>query len=701
MSSPFRRLLTGFVVVCAAAGLITAQTQNPSSNAPGQQPRFRTEANFVRVDAYPTKSGNPVLDLQQSEFEVLEDGVPQKIETFEHVVIRPAGPQTERRDPGSQREMLQAAENPRNRVFVIFLDAPHVTVAASHNIQEPLIRLLDRILGPDDLVGIMTPSMDPSQITLGRKTEVMEEQLRRHWPWGVRESILRDEKENQYVACYPPLLSERGLESDLARALIARKRERATLEALQDLVRYLQTIREERKAIITVSNGWLLYREDPSLMKLRKDPSTGVEDPIPTGDPITVGPGGRLTTKDPRKTTSGESLEQCNTDRMRLAMMDDDRFFRDILDDANRANATFYPVDPRGLAAFDNSIGPDPPPPPSVDLGMLRTRLESLRVLAVNTDGIAMVNSNDLDKGLKRISDDLTSYYLLGYYSTNTKLDGSFRSIKVRVNRPGVDVRSRRGYRAATPDEAAAARKAAEAPSPDSASVLDVALKNLARIRTDARLRVYAAPMPASRLVWVAGELASTYGRADEWAQGATADIQVTAGTTSASSRVTLKPGDRTFITPVSIAVPTELTSIDVQTRLTAADGGGAPVTEGISVSIRPDALPALLFRRGPTTGNRQLPAADLRFSRIDRVRVEAPLGSDEKPGDGRVLDRNGQPLPVPVTVSERTDSASGQRWLTADINLAPLAPGDYGIEVGVFRPGTDTRVVTAIRVVR
>jgi len=698
VSSTSRRAFAGLAFASAAVALIAAQAQNP--NAQNQQPRFRTEANFVRVDAYPTKSGSPVLDLQQSEFEVLEDGVRQNIETFEHVEIRPAGPQADRVDPGSQREMLQAAQNPRFRVFVIFLDAPHVAVDASYNIKEPLIRMLNRILGPDDLVGIITPEMDPTQVTLGRKTEVLEEQLRRHWPWGTRESILHDSKEESYIACYPPLSGERAPESEMAREMIARKRERATLEALQDLIRYLQSIREERKAIITVSNGWLLYRQDPSLMKLRTDPLSGRTDPVPTGDPVTVGPDGKLTTKDPRKTYRSDSLEECNTDRMRLAMMDDDRFFRDILDDANRANASFYPVDPRGLAVFDNSMGPNPPPPINVDAQMLKGRLESLRVLALNTDGIAVVDTNDLDRGLKRISDDLTSYYLLGYYSSNAKLDGAFRTIKVRVTRPGVDVRSRRGYRAATTAEVNAARKAAEGPAPHATSVLDVALKNLARIRTDARLRVYAAPMPATKQVWVSGELASAAGQSDEWTRGGTADIQVTAGSTTASGRVTLKPGERTFLTPITIAVPQDVTDLDVQARLSAADGG-SPITEGVTVSVRPDAVTPLLFRRGPTTGNRQLPAADLRFSRIDRVHLEVPLAPDDKPGDGRVLDRNAQPLGVPLTVGERTDASTGQRWLTADLNLAPLAPGDYGIEVGVIRTGTDARIVTAIRVVR
>src|SRR6266404_7197103 len=54
---------------------------------PPPQPTFRTEANYVRVDVYPTKDGAPIGDLTQTDFEVLENGTPQRIEQFEHVVI--------------------------------------------------------------------------------------------------------------------------------------------------------------------------------------------------------------------------------------------------------------------------------------------------------------------------------------------------------------------------------------------------------------------------------------------------------------------------------------------------------------------------------------------------------------------------------------------------------------------------------------
>ena len=79
--------------------------------------------------------------------------------------------------------------------------------------------------------------------------------------------------------------------------------------------------------------------------------------------------------------------------------------------------------------------------------------------LASGTDGTALMNSNDLDSGLRRIADDLSTYYLLGYYSSNAKLDGKLpvRST-VRVKRAGVNVRARRSYRAPTEAEVTAAR---------------------------------------------------------------------------------------------------------------------------------------------------------------------------------------------------------------------------------------------------
>jgi hypothetical protein len=88
-----------------------------------------------------------------------------------------------------------------------------------------------------------------------------------------------------------------------------------------------------------------------------------------------------------------------------------------------------------------------------------------------------------------------------------------------------------------------------------------------------------------------------------------------------------------------------------------------------------------VVWRRGPSTGPRYLQTADVRFSRSERIRLEL---ATTVPGSAvaRLLDRAGQPIQVPVEVSGRPDDSGPFRWIVADATLAPLAPGQYTIEV-------------------
>jgi VWFA-related protein len=484
--------------------------------------------------------------------------------------------------------------------------------------------------------------------------------------------------------------------------LIARRRERIVLDSLRDLVRYLGSVREERKAILTLSNGWALYRPDPSITKLRvMSAMTGATEPVPGNEPIGVDPWGKLAVGAGRD-REGYPVSQtaCDKDRMFLASIDDDDYFRFILDTANRNNASFYPIDPRGLAVFDSDIGPDAPPDIRTDMTNLTRRIEVLRTLAENTDGIATVNSNDLDRGLRRIADDLSSYYLLGYYSTNTKLDGQFRRISVKINRPGVEVRARRGYRAATVEEVNASRAAAAAPVPDLVKTTTAALGRLERTQPNQRFSIHVTPVPAPagarriNAIWVAGEL---HGPLEEFARGAKVNVLVN-GTTVAGVLADMKPGERAFL----VKVPLEggdLPTLDVDARLTPAIAG-APVSDVVKIDANPAAIQPLMFRRGLSTGNRLQPAAGFEFSRTERVQLQLPLPPSAKPGTGRMLDRNAQPLQIPVQIAEKQDD-DGQRWLTADVTLAAFGPGDYIIEVSATNEGVEQRVLTAIRVTR
>ena len=669
-------------VLLALLAVAGAGAQDQPPPQPPPQPTFRTEANYVRVDVYPTKGGTPVADLRPEEFEVLENGAPQKIEQFEHVLIRAAGPQETRVEPNTVAESRAMAENPRARLMVVFLDTYHVDLADSGRIRKPLVEAIDRVIGPEDLVAIMTPQMSARDITFARKTTTIDGFLTRYWYWGERNRLNATDPDDQmYADCYPTMPSgdKCADQNGIAAEMIARRHEKLVLDAMQDLVRYLRGLREERKAILAISNGWLLFRPNQSLM--RPLACQGV----PTGPGIGIDPRtGKLTTND--KLPGALPRDSCDTARMRLAQIDDDREFRDILDEANHANASFYPVDPRGLAVFDTPIVPldgsgtfPATVPLATDRAMLTGRLNTLRTLAEATDGLAIVDSNDLAGGFRRVVADLSSYYLLGYYSSG-KLDGKFHSITVRVKRPGVQIRARRGYLAATTAAVTAMAAPTPAPSAEAAAealAIESALAPLPAYTRDMPLRADAVAgwrrgsdgKPIAGF-WVVGE----FGAGTPPGRSLDATVIAPSGTTAAHA--TSDSGARSVVIPLTPADPMEPGEYIIRVR------GDSFGTTTIRVKLPPAPEPggAVFFRRGQITGNQTVATADRRFRRNEQLRMEMPMAVEGTP-TARLLDRTGKPLAVPVNVTAR-DDRDGTRWQTAQLALAPLAPSDYIIEI-------------------
>jgi hypothetical protein len=146
------------------------------------------------------------------------------------------------------------------------------------------------------------------------------------------------------------------------------------------------------------------------------------------------------------------------------------RLFISVTDAANRANVSIYTMDAAGLRAESDQAkirdqvnkagasGGGILAGGKTGGGALTQSLEnnedvlrqdprnSLSALARDTGGVAFDNTNDLRQGFDRVESDLHNYYLLGYTSTNDKLDGRFRTIDVKISRPGVTVAARRGY---------------------------------------------------------------------------------------------------------------------------------------------------------------------------------------------------------------------------------------------------------------
>src|SRR5690606_19030288 len=312
---------------------------------------------------------------------------------------------------------------------------------------------------------------------------------------------------------------------------------------------------------------------------------------------------------------------ECDAERQRLAYTDIWQLFQNLIDEANRSNVSFYPLDSRGLAAVDEmfaaapvrestTVQVDPRLPlaeqerqkleaarresTAADMrlnyqhSLVWNRVESLRSLAVNTDGLAIVDTNDLDGGFRRIAEDLTSYYLLGYYSTNTKLDGKYRRITVRVKRPGVQVRARRGYRAATQDEIEqSVRETAEAAASMPPPAVMAAINSIGASRPGIPLRtavsyaVAGSPGDPSRRarLWALAELDAAMLRESEWLGGGEVDVLVAAGDGGpiATKTVPLPPAQR--------ALAIDLGDIDLPPGEVVVRTRIRPRGEGLSVS--------------------------------------------------------------------------------------------------------------------
>ena len=118
-----------------------------------------------------------------------------------------------------------------------------------------------------------------------------------------------------------------------------------------------------------------------------------------------------------------------------------------------------------------------------------------------------------------------------------------------------------------------------------------------------------------------------------------------------------------------------------------------------VTILAAPEGTGAQLFRRGPATANQEVPTADIRFRRSETLRVMVPAAAAAAPDGARLLDRTGKALAIPVTPSP-IDEVDGSRWLSTQIALAPLAPGDYVLETMAAQGGTRRRMLTAFRVV-
>ncbi len=142
---------------------------------------------------------------------------------------------------------------------------------------------------------------------------------------------------------------------------------------------------------------------------------------------------------------------------LRLNGLNNQAQLRATVNAAIRAGVSFWPIDARGLVAMP-PLGDATMGSPggqgmysgaafSAGLGSFQRSQDTLYALAADTGGKALFDSNDLGRGIVNAQDSVSSYYVIGYYTTNTAQDGKFRRIKITLNNDiGAKLDYRQGY---------------------------------------------------------------------------------------------------------------------------------------------------------------------------------------------------------------------------------------------------------------
>jgi VWFA-related protein len=659
------------------------QGQPPATpeRVPGQEP-IRSGINFVRVDVIVTdRQGNPVLDLTQDEFQVAEDGKPQAIQTFSVVKVEDTRAETQPSQIRSMSDEEREAARPDVRLFVILLDDYHVRRGNDMAVRKPLIEFIQNQLSPVDMVAVMYPLTPVNDIQFSRNRASLISAIE-SFEGRKHDYRPRNMFEEQY-AMYPAQTVERI-------------RNQVTMSALKAASVRLSGLREGRKSIIFVSEGFTALL------------------PAQLSDPIASLPG----VGNPNR---GNPMAPQATDRQNfLANTDLLSEMQDVFRVLNRENTSIYAVDPRGLAAFaydiNQAVGPE------TDRQALRESIDSLQILASNTDGRAIINRNDLSVGMKQIIRDSSGYYLLGYTSAAAPTDGKFHQIKVSVKRKGVDVRARKGYWALTEEDAARATAAATHVEPP--KELTEALSVLAEPPRGRPARFWVgtgrAASGATRLTFVWEPVPGAPG---EPPAAAAARVSLTALAADGRPLFRGRIPDGPAAAAADAGAPGaakpaaggaasfEVPPGPVQLRI-SVEGARGEVLDSASREMNvPDftsvqvALGTPRFYRARTVRELQalktnadaVPTADRDFNRTERViaRVDAYAPGGLQPAiAARLLNRNGDAVTdVPVQVAGTA--------AMIELTLANLAPAEYLLELTAKTEAGSARELLAFKVSR
>jgi len=409
------------VVLALILGSTQARTQTPQSQPAGQTPIFRSGAHLVQVNVVVHDShGKPVDDLKQGDFTVTEQGKPQSISFFTMTSADGSAAPPPALPPHVFSNVLAENHDVPTSVTVVLLDLLNTSWTDQLYARKGLLKFLQQ-LQPQDRVAIFSLGSHSLRLLHDYTTDSASLISKLRQATGEIPTELDASTPNPAAQSELQRLGLDALaDADQREAdFFTSGRIVNTLSTLEAIAHHLSGV-PGRKNLIWLSGGF----------------------------PLTIG---------------FDSVPAIGSTR-------EQRTFTHETDAAVRAlndsGVAVYPVDARGLMVlpgFDASVrgvprvGPSSGPPRS---SAITANQDSMKELASRTGGRAAYNTNDLSRAIRQAIDDSRVTYTLGYYSTDEAQDGKFREIRVKVDRPHVDIRYRKGYFALKPpDDTAKARK--------------------------------------------------------------------------------------------------------------------------------------------------------------------------------------------------------------------------------------------------
>jgi VWFA-related protein len=415
------------VLVVLAAGL-SAQTPAPPTQTPAaaqeQKPTFRVAVDLVTNDVVVRDDrGNFVPDLKKDEFEIFEDGVKQDVIQMTVVtggrvtnVLAPP-------PPPPPEGIILPPSRPRTdtsgRIFLFFVDDLHLQFHNTGRIRDLFKRISKELVHEGDMFGIVSSGPSSIAIDMTYDKNRLEEAIKKMTGSELKPTDI--------------INGPSGAEGPSE----VRYRAHVAFSTVYDLLTNLEQVHNRRKALVYVSDG---YDFNPF-----QDARLGLMDsnsPFAQND-IARSQNQMRSNNEDGSNPNSDPLTSHQKQNEVFADADLARELGELTRQANRANVTVYTIDPRGLVGMGDI---DEQVDPQQWNEYVRKSQDSLRVIAEETGGIAVVNQNDFSKALKRIDAETSDYYVLGYYSKNPDATKRRRVIDVKVTRKSAQVWFRKEY---------------------------------------------------------------------------------------------------------------------------------------------------------------------------------------------------------------------------------------------------------------